>query len=297
MSGTADTRRQRKSLQFSIFLNTGFALAELGAGLFANSIVLVAGALHDAGDAVALVLSYLGLKLSLLPPSRRRTFGYRKVRILIAFVNALALAVFTVLVVRVAISRILAPEPVKSPVLMVMALAGIAVNGAAVLVLSRDRYSLNIRAAMWHLLDDLLGFLVVLLGGLAIRLTGLVVIDPLLSIGVSLFVLYGVWRVFREAVSILIDSTPRDLNYDEVRRFILGSSPLIQEVHDLHIWTLGEGERALMAHLVVADGLVSSFQPLLARLSCDLKKRFDISHITLELECGGCKSGENVCLN
>jgi cobalt-zinc-cadmium efflux system protein len=110
-------------------------------------------------------------------------------------------------------------------------------------------------------------------------------------------VLYGVWRVFREATSILIDSTPRDLDYEQVRKFILGFSPLIRDVHDLHIWTLGEGERALMAHLAVEDGPVSSFQPLLGSLNSNLQQRFDISHITLELECGGCKSGENVCLN
>jgi cobalt-zinc-cadmium efflux system protein len=297
MIADIETRRQRHSLVLSILLNSGFALAELLAGVFANSLVLIAGALHDAGDAVALLLSYLGLRLSLLPPNRRRTFGYRKVRILIAFVNALALAVFTVLVMRAAVSRILNPELVKSPVLLVMALLGIGVNGIAVLLLRRDRHSLNIRAAMWHLLDDLLGFVAVLFGGVLIRMTGLMVIDPLLSIAVSLLVLYGTWRVFRQATSILIDSTPQDLNYDEVRHFIRNFSPLIQDVHDLHLWTLGEGERALMAHLVVQDGPVSSFQPLLAALNSGLRQKFDLSHITLELECSACKSGANVCIN
>uniref|UniRef100_A0A7C1NAW1 Cation transporter n=1 Tax=candidate division WOR-3 bacterium TaxID=2052148 RepID=A0A7C1NAW1_UNCW3 len=291
------SRRQGRSLLLSILLNLGFALLELFAGLFANSLVLVAGALHDAGDAVALVLSWLGLRLSLLPPNRRRTFGYRKVRILVAFVNALALAVFTVLVVRAAIGRIVTPEPVKSPVLILAALVGIGVNGAAVLILRQERHSLNIRAAMWHLLDDLLGFVAVLLGGIVIRLTGWTVIDPVLSIAVGIMVLYGTWRVFREATSILIDSTPRDLNYEEVRRFITSFSPAIRDLHDLHIWTLGEGERALMAHLVVADGTVSSFQSLLAQLDCALRDRFNIQHITFELECDACKSGAGVCLN
>ncbi len=284
-----------RSLLAALVLNLGFALTEAVAGLFANSLVLIAGALHDAGDAVALLLSYIGHRLSLLPPNYRRTFGYRKVRILVAMLNALALGVFTVFVLRAAVLRIARPEPVKSPVLILMAVIGVGVNGLAVLILQRHRESLNIRAAMWHLLDDLFGFVAVLVGGLVIRFTGWSVIDPLLSIAVAGLVLYGTWRVFRQSVSILIDSTPRGVNFEEVREFIVGFAPEIDGVHDLHIWTLGEGERALMAHLVVKDAPVSSFYPMLSRLECGLKERFNITHTTLELECAGCKSGDNVC--
>lgn len=288
---------QRRSLVLAIFLNLAFALAELIAGLFANSLVLLAGALHDVGDVMALLLSYLGLRLSLLPPNHRRTFGYRKVRILVAFVNALGLGVFTVLVIRTAILRLIQPEPVKSPILILMAVLGIGVNGAAVFTLSRHQESLNIQAAVWHLLDDLFGFIAVLIGGIVIQFTGWSVIDPLLSIVVSCLVLYGTWRVFRQSVTILIDSTPKDLRFDDVRRFILEFAPEIKGVHDLHLWTLGEGERALMAHLVVKDAPVSSFHQLLSRLECALKERCGINHITLELECEECKSGDNVCLS
>lgn len=288
---------QQRSLTLAILLNFTFALTELFTGLFANSLVLIAGALHDFGDVVALLLSYLGLRLSLLPPNHRRTFGYRKVRILVAFVNALALGVFTVLVIRAAVFRIIQPEPVKSPVLILIAVLGIGVNGAAVFILRQHQKSLNIKAAMWHLLDDLFGFIAVLIGGLIIRFTGWSVIDPFLSILVGCLVLYGTWRVFRQSASILIDSTPRDLPFEDVRRYILDFAPEIEGVHDLHIWSLGEGERALMAHLVVRDAPVSSFHPLLSRLECGLKERFAINHITLELECAECKSKDNICLN
>lgn len=288
--------RQGRSLLVSIFLNLGFAVAELVFGLIANSLVLVADALHDAGDAVALGLSYFGLRLSQRRPNTRRTFGYRKVRILTAFINALALIGLTVLIVRAAILRILAPEPVQSPILIAMAVAGLVVNGAAVLLLRRDRHSLNIRAAMWHLLEDLFGWVAVLVGGVVIRFTGAYVIDPILSLAVSAFVLYGAWSVFRESTSILIDSTPKDLDFTEIRDFVLGFDPAIEGIHDLHIWTLGEGERALMAHLVVPDRELSSYYPMLARLECDLGGRFAIDHVTLELECDKCKSGSKVCL-
>ena len=217
-------------------------------------------------------------------------------RILIAFINALVLAGLTVFVVRAALFRVLHPEPVKSPILIVMAVAGLVVNGLAVLLLRRDRQSLNIRAAMWHLMEDFLGWIAVLVGGIIIKLTGWYVIDPILSLAVSVFVIYGAYSVFRESASILIDSTPHDVSFDTVRRFILDFDPQIAGVHDLHIWTLGEGERALMAHLVVKDAQVSSFHPMLSKLEGALTDKFDIAHVTLELESGECKSADNVCL-
>jgi cobalt-zinc-cadmium efflux system protein len=176
-----------------------------------------------------------------------------------------------------------------------MSILGILVNGAAVLLLRRDRRSLNIRAAMLHLLEDFLGWIAVLAGGIVIRLTGWFIIDPILSLAVSGLVIWGAWSVFRESASILIDSTPHDVDLAGVRNFILGFAPEIHGLHDLHVWTLGEGERALMAHLVVADGNVASFHPMLAKLECALTGKFTINHVTLELECEACKSGNNVC--
>jgi|WetSurMetagenome_2_1015567.scaffolds.fasta_scaffold36900_2 cobalt-zinc-cadmium efflux system protein len=288
--------RQGRSLIVSICLNLGFAVAELIFGLIANSLALVADSIHDASDAVALGLSYFGLKLSERAPNQRRTFGYRKVRILTAFINAIVLAGLTVFIVRAAIVRILHPEPVKSPILIVIAVAGLVINGLAVLLLRRDRESLNIRAAMWHLMEDFLGWIAVLVGGIIIKLTGWYVIDPILSLAVSAFVIWGAYSIFRESASILIDSTPHDVSFDTVRRFILDFAPEISGLHDLHIWTLGEGERALMAHLKVKNADVSSFYPMLSKLECALRDNFGLSHVTLELECDACKSGDNVCL-
>jgi cobalt-zinc-cadmium efflux system protein len=271
-------------------------VAELIFGLIANSLALVADSIHDAADAVALGLSYFGLKMSERAPNQRRTFGYRKVRILTAFINAIVLVGLTVFVVRAAVLRIMSPEPVKSPILIVMAVAGLVVNGAAVLLLRRDQHSLNIRAAMWHLLEDFFGWVAVLIGGIIIKLTGWYVIDPILSLAVSAFVIWGAYSVFRESASILIDSTPHDINFDTVRRFIIDFAPEISGLHDLHIWTLGEGERALMAHLKVKNADVSSFHPMLSKLECALRDNFGLNHVTLELECDACKSGDNVCL-
>lgn len=291
-----DHSRQGASLLISIGLNLGFALVELIFGLIANSLVLIADSLHDAGDAVALGLSYFGLRLSLRSPNRRRTFGYKKVRILTAFLNAVCLIGLTGIVVRAAIIRLLHPEPVRSSILITLAVAGLIVNGLAVLLLRRDSHALDIRSAMWHLLEDFFGWIAVLVGGIVMKLTGWHVIDPILSLAVSAFVLWGAWSVFRESTSILIDSTPKDISFDTVRSFILGFDRSILGIHDLHIWALGQGERALMAHLVVPDRNLADFHPLLSRLECALRDNFQIDHVTLELECDQCKSGDRVCL-
>lgn len=290
-----DIPGQKRSLLLSIGLNLGFAAVEAVGGFVANSLALLSTGLHDFSDAAALALSYLGLRLAQQKPSARRTFGFRKVRIVVAFANALVLMALTVLVVRSAIVRLAHPEPVRGVILIAVAIGSMLVNGTAVLSLRRHRESLSIRAAMWHLLDDVLGSVAVLASGLVIRFTGWTLIDPILSILLGCFLILGVWRVFRDAFRILIDSTPEDIEFDEVTAFIRGFDASILDLHDLHIWTIGEGEHALMCHLVVADDKVSAFYPVLNRLECALHDKFGLTHVTLELECTECKSGANVC--
>ena len=290
-----DIPGQKRSLLLSIGLNLGFALLETVGGFIANSLALLSTGLHDFSDAAALALSYLGLHLAQQKPSARRTFGFRKVRILVAFVNALVLMALTVLVVRSAIVRLAHPEPVRGTILIAIAIGSMLVNGTAVLSLRRHRESLSIRAAMWHLLDDVLGSVAVLVSGIIIRFTGWTLVDPILSILLGCFLIFGVWRVFRDAFRILIDATPENVEFDEVTAFIRQFDASILDLHDLHIWTIGEGEHALMCHLVVADDKVSAFYPVLNRLECALRERFKLTHVTLELECTECKSGANVC--
>jgi cobalt-zinc-cadmium efflux system protein len=293
--GRINLNRQKQSLVLAIILNLSFALGELLAGLFANSLTLISSSLHDLSDSGALTIAYFGLIMAQKRPSQKRTFGYKKMRILIAFLNAFILAVLTFIILRFAILRLIHPANVQSSVLWLVAVIGIMVNGIAVLSLARDRTSISIRIAMLHLLDDFLSWIAILIGGLMMQFLRWYIIDPILSIGISLYVIYGAYKIFRESASILIDSTPKDLNFEVVRQFVLNFSKDVIDLHDLHIWTIGEGERALMAHIVVADNLISSYHQLLSRLECALKQEFQITHVTLELECDKCKSGENVC--
>jgi cobalt-zinc-cadmium efflux system protein len=288
-------KRQKASLILSIALNLAFSVGEFIAGLFANSLTLISDSIHDLSDSFALTLSYFGLRMAQLSPSQKRTFGYKKLRILTAFLNAVILAVLTVIVLRAAVLRIFHPENVRSSVLLGMGVLGIIVNGTAVFLLRRDHASLSIRAVMLHLLEDFLGWIAIFVGGLIMRFTNWYIVDPILSIGISIFVIYGAYKILRESASILIDSTPKDLSFEAVRRFILNFDKKVADLHDLHIWTIGEGERALMAHIVVNDNPISSYHQLLSNLECGLKQEFQITHVTLELECAQCKSGENIC--
>ena len=287
--------RQKTSLILSIGLNLAFSAGEFVAGLFANSLTLISDSLHDLSDSFALTLSYFGLRMAQLSPTKKRTFGYKKLRILTAFLNSFILAVLTVIVLRAAVLRILNPQDVRSSVLLGMAILGLIVNGTAVFFLRRDRTSLSMRAVMWHLLEDFLGWIAILVGGLIIHFTKWYIVDPILSIGISIFVIYGAYKILRESTSILIDSTPKDLSFEKIRNFILNFNRKVEDLHDLHIWTIGEGERALMAHIVVNDDTISSYHQLLTDLECGLKQEFQITHVTLELECDKCKSGENIC--
>lgn len=287
--------RQKTSLILSIGLNLAFSAGEFVAGLFANSLTLISDSLHDLSDSFALTLSYFGLRMAQLSPTKKRTFGYKKLRILTAFLNSFILAVLTVIVLRAAVLRILNPQDVRSSVLLGMAILGLVVNGTAVFFLRRDRTSLSMRAVMWHLLEDFLGWIAILVGGLIIHFTKWYIVDPILSIGISIFVIYGAYKILRESTSILIDSTPKDLSFEKIRNFILNFNRKVEDLHDLHIWTIGEGERALMAHIVVNDDTISSYHQLLTDLECGLKQEFQITHVTLELECDKCKSGENIC--
>jgi cobalt-zinc-cadmium efflux system protein len=252
------TGTQKRDLLLSVLLNFGFSIIEFAAGLFANSLTLLSDSVHDLSDAVALSISYLGVRLAEQKPTARRTFGFKKVRILTAFVNALVLIALTAFILRAAVLRLIHPETVKGPVLIYLSFVGIAVNGVAVLVLRRHKDSLNIRAAMWHLLEDCLGWVAVLAGGIVIHFTHWYAIDPILSLVIGVFVIYGAWQVFRDAFGILIDATPGGIDLTEVTGFVRQFDPSILDLHDLHIWTIGEGERAIMCHLVVADDKVSA---------------------------------------
>jgi len=286
--------RRKKGILWGILLNFGFSLIELAAGLFTASLAVISSALHDFSDAFSFVLSYWGITFDHKAPTKRFTFGFHKVPIFIAFVNALVLIVITLGIIANAWKRLRSPVSVSNSLVIIgIAALGIIVNGVATFLLSRDRKNLNIRAAMLHLAGDFAGWFLVLAMGIILRFTNWYFLDPAITLLVSAAILWESVKVIKEGTEILLDITPRGIDFDKVAEFIRSASPLIENVHDLHIWQMGEEQFSLSVHIVVKQKLLGHYHKLLSDLRRDLGKHFGITHAVVEMECPEC--GTEIC--
>jgi len=289
-----DYGNQKKKILLTFALNLLFATGELIIGLFANSLTLLSSSVHDFSDAASLILSFIGVRYAEKRPDKRKTFGYKKIQIVTAFVNALFLVGLSILIFREAVIRFITPQHVNSNLLIWVAVGSIVINGAAVLVLRRDRKNLNIRSAMLHLLDDFFAGAAILIGGLVIRYTGYYAVDSVLAFLIGGLLIWGSYGVIRQSLDILLDSVPREIKFSAVHDFIKSYSDEILDVHDLHIWAIGDNQTALSAHVSVNDKNISLYRTMLSELEENLRTKFNITHVTIELESLECKSGE-VC--
>lgn len=262
-------------------LNTAFVAAEFGFGFAANSMALVADAVHNLGDVLSLLLAWGAAWLSRRPPTSRRTYGWGRSSILASLINAAILLVSVGAIGVEGIGRLLAPQPVIEGTVILVALVGIAVNGGSALLFMRDRKSdLNIRAQFLHLGGDAIVSLGVVVAALAIHWTGLLWLDPLASLGIAIVIAASTWGVLRESVDLAMDAVPEQIPHEDVEAW-LSAQPGVTEVHDLHIWGLSTTETALTVHLVCA-GRADDHR--LYDLTMELRRRFRIGHATLQIE-------------
>jgi len=277
MSGSVKT-----SLRLAMGSTLGFFLVELGGGLYANSLSLVADAFHMLLDAAALGISYAAVVMAERPSNPVQTYGYRRAEILAAFFNALLLLGLSAVLAFKAASRLAHPVPVRDVPMLVIAVIGLAVNGVNLSLLHHSqRESLNVRSAYLHVLSDSLGSLVVIVSAVLIRWTGSTRYDALGSLIISILILVSATRLFLKTLSVLMEASPAHLSTDEIREALL-SLPGVHDVHDLHVWTLGSGYEILTAHLTAAD--LSTCQEILSRGQELLRRRFNIAHPTLQIE-------------
>jgi cobalt-zinc-cadmium efflux system protein len=275
-------RRNRRALGVALALIGGFTLVELVAGLLAGSLALLADAAHMLSDTGSLGLAFLAAWLASRPATPRRSFGSGRAEILAALVNGVTLVAVSIWIFVAAVGRLDDPPEVPGGWVLAVGAAGLAVNVAAALVLARaGASSLNIRAALSHVLADLLGSVGVIVAGLVVLATGWNYADPLAALAIGVLVLASSWRILRESVAILLEETPAGIDAEEVGR-ALASADGVVEVHDLHIWTITSGFPALAAHvLVVPGGDCHGVRRDLERL---LHERFDLDHTTLQVE-------------
>ncbi len=259
----------------------GFVLAEIGFGLAANSVALIADAIHNLGDVLSLLLGWGAVWLSRRPPNVRRTYGWGRSSIMASLANAMLLLISVGAISVEAIQRLLAPQPSETVTVMLVAGAGVVVNGGTALLFMRgSKNDLNMRAQFLHLGADAAVSLGVVLAAVAISLTGLLWLDPLASLVVAGVITIGTWGLLRESVDLAMDVVPSGVAHEEVRAWLAGM-PGVTEVHDLHIWGLSTTETALTAHLVYAGEASDSRLP---DLTTTLRDRFGIGHVTVQIE-------------
>jgi cobalt-zinc-cadmium efflux system protein len=275
--------RNRRDLTLTLILTASYCLVEFAGGIFTNSLALLSDAGHMFADVAALGLSLFAIRLAQLPPTANKTFGYHRVEILAALVNALLLWVIVALIFREAFHRFLTPPQVKSSGMIAVATVGLGVNLVSLFVLNRSQgESLNVRAAFVHVLGDALGSVGAVLAGILVLVGNWYIADPLVSVGIGLLILYSSWEIIRDSVDILMQGTPRGMRVQEVEHCLLGIAG-VRQVHDLHIWTLTSGRYHLSAHLVICGD--NEPHAIIDAAQTRLRERFGISHTTVQVDC------------
>ena len=289
-----DTTALTKPLLFAMTITGAFTLVEFLGGLLSGSLALMSDAGHMLTDTVALGLSLVAVRIALRPPTEEQTFGFLRAEILAALVNGAVLIVITIVIFYEALRRLLDPPEVEAPLMLAVAVTGLAVNGAGLFILhDRSRSNLNVRGAFLHMFGDLLSSIGVIVGAVLILLFDLRVADPVLSVLIGAIILVGAWKLVTQSTSVLLESVPNHIKLQDVRQSLLDVDG-IDDIHDLHVWTLSSGRHALSVHVVVHDRLVSDCSGVVNRCEQMLMNKFSISHTTFQLECATC--ADNSCV-
>lgn len=274
-------QRSQAALAVALALTLSFAVVEVVAGFVANSLALISDAGHMVTDAAALGLALLAQLIAKRRPSARYSFGFGRAEALAAFVNGLAMLLVVGWIVFEAVQRFAAPEPVQGRTVLFVAGIGLCINLLVAWSLSRDKESMNTRAALVHVLGDLLGSVAALIAGGVIMLTGWMQIDPILSLLVSLLILKSTISVLRESFHHLMEGVPESADYAQIGAD-LANVPGVLSVHDLHVWEMSPGQPALIGHLHIDD--LQQWPAILDRVKSMLRARHGIDHITLQAE-------------
>jgi cobalt-zinc-cadmium efflux system protein len=276
----------------ALLLIGSFMAIEIVGGILAGSLALLADAAHMLTDAVALGLAWVAIHLSGRPADPVRTYGFGRFQVLAAFSNGLGLLFLCVWIVTEVVSRVLQPQLVLGLPMLLVAVAGLAVNIAAFLILhGADRANINIRGASLHVLGDLLGSLAALVAAVVILWTGWMPIDPLLSLAVAALIARNAWKLVGEAGHILLEGAPRDLDVREIGPDLVSSIPGVTDVHHLHAWLLTDEKPILSLHVRLSASADSDLTT--ARIKERLADRFGIRHSTVQVETGRCRDEPN----
>ncbi|PKP00531.1 MAG: cation transporter [Bacteroidetes bacterium HGW-Bacteroidetes-8] len=271
-----------RNIAIAFFLNLFFAIIELIGGLLTNSVAILSDAIHDFGDSLSLGVAYYLQRVSSKKGDNRFSYGYKRFSLLGSVFISVILVIGAVFIIREGILRIIQPEESDAKGMLLLAILGIIVNGAAVLKL-RGGASHNERAVLIHMMEDVLGWVAVLVASIVMIFADVPVLDPILSIAITLWVLFNVYKNLKETISIMLQEVPRGINQDKLKDEILKLVG-IESIHDVHLWTMDGENHILTLHIVVKDGVGRRTLMELKNSLRDIAMNYNIGHVTIETE-------------
>lgn len=281
----------RKVLLIAVILTFIFMLVEFFGGLISRSLALISDSGHMFSDSVSLFLAYFAIFISTKKADKHKTYGYKRIETITAFVNGITLVVVSILIFKEGISRLFNPVPVNFQQLIIIASIGLIINIiVAFLLFKNSKHNLNIKGAMIHVIGDLLGSIGAIGAGLIIMFTGWLYADPLISFFIAFLILFSTFDLLKETFHLLMEGTPRHIKLETVENVMLSDEDVIN-VHDLHIWSLDDSKIMLSGHIVIKE--ITKSEAIVDKITNLLKEKFNIQHSTLQVETIKCDFGCN----
>jgi cobalt-zinc-cadmium efflux system protein len=280
-----------RPLAITLILTVVIMVVEVIGGFLSHSLALLSDAGHMLTDILALGLGLFAINLARRPATANRTYGFHRAEIMAALANGTILILVSVIIFYEAYQRFNTVPTIKSPLMIGVAVVGLAANVISVILLRRgSKGSINVRAAFWHVMGDALSSVGVIIAGIVIYFTGWSIADPILAVVIGVVILWGAVRIVRESADILLESVPSHVKVVELSAAVK-TVPGVVDMHDIHVWTITSGIYALSAHLAIADQMVSQSCDIITKVNEVLAEKFNITHTTLQLECESCPTG------
>lgn len=282
-----------KKLLWVTILNFSTTLVQIVGGIVSNSLSLLSDALHNLGDSSAIFIAFLAGKRSQKSADKNKTFGYKRIEILAALFNGVVLVSICIFLFFEAYERFINPKPIKGKIMLIIATFGLLANLISVVILNRDKnHNLNVKAAYIHLLGDTLSSVAVIIGGFAIWKLNIYWLDPLITILVSIFIIYHTWGIIKQSIDILMQSTPHEIDINKLKESIEKEDE-VDNIHHLHVWKLDDSQIHFEAHINLANNInMVKMMEIRNNLEHKLNHDFNIEHTTIQMGYNCC-NGEN----
>ncbi len=271
-----------KRIQAGFVLNSAFAIIEFVAGLWSGSLALVSDSIHNMTDSLSLLVAFTARKLGDREATSEHTYGYGKANILAALTNSTILIGVAIFIFYEAVKHILHPQAVEGGVIIIVTLIGIIINSTIALLLKKYKEDLNVKSVYLNMLFDVIALVGAFIAGFAILITHKTIIDPIVSILISLMLAYTGFKITNDAIHILLEGVPEGLDVKKVEATIL-NTPNITTLDNLHIWTISADSTALSCHIVVSDYNLENNIKTIEKLKNELQEKFGINHTTIEI--------------